>query len=426
MRNKLRCSLLIFLSKPGMSLFIAFELFVLIAAANFALGQYNSRTMLYEPVASYIQRQGFMVQETHMFSEPENAVSDDSPGVDTVIITEDNNEQPKRPKLTELLDDIEVMTLKHFSLGEFEITVIPDDVFDKLRLPVDEGSLFKSGSSSETPRVIVTPNTRGYSEGNTVTIPQEYIDGNGNTVRIGDDLTVKIAAVLTDPTYIMHFTYSANMSFENMYLNYDQSYYQGQFFCYTCQSEFDRSPAVKGLIAEDSFSLVSFTHKLTEEEYSAAKTKLEENGYNVTENSVIEENSRKKLSDEFKKLLPAVFAFGVVVLIGIISCSFISAKTMLKKLAIFYCCGATKTDCIFVSVGQTVVISLIAVIASAGAMAVFILTKLSNKVGCVLGASNLIISAGIVLGAILISAIAPVVLISKAEPRELLTETAEE
>ena len=426
MGNKLQCSLLIFLSKPGMSLFIAFELFVLIAAANFALGQYNSRTMLYEPVAPYIERQGFMVQEMMIFSEPTADVSEEQSGVDTVIISEETITPLKRPKVTDLLDDAEVMTIRHFSMNGYDITILPDDVFDKLRLPVDEGSFFKSGSESDNLRLIITPNSKGYKAGDIITVPQEYTDENGKTVRIGDDLKLEITALLTDPTYIMHFSYSADMSFENMYMNYDQSFYQGQFFCYTCESEMERSPAVKELISEDSFSLVSFTHKLTDEEYSAAKTKLEENGYNVTENSVIEENSRKKLSDEFKKLLPAVFAFGVVVLIGIISCSFISAKTMLKKLAIFYCCGATKTDCIFISVGQTVVISLIAVIASAGAMAVFILTKLSNKVGCVLGAGNLIMSAGIVLGAVLISAIAPIVLISKAEPRELLTETAEE
>ena len=423
MGNKLRCSLLIFLSKPGMSLFIAFELFVLIAAANFALGQYNSRTMLYEPVAPYIERQGFMVQEMMIFSEPTADVFGEQPGADTVVISEETITPLKRPKVTDLLDGVEVMSLRHFSMNGYDITILPDDVFDKLRLPVDEGSLFKSGSQSENLRLIVTPNSKGFKAGDIITVPQEYTDENGKSVRIGDDLTAEITAVLTDPTYIMHFSYSADMSFENMYMNYDRSFYQGQFFCYTCESEIEHSPAVKNLISEDSFSLVSFTRELTDEEYSAAKTKFEENGYNVTE---IEENSRKKLSDEFKKLLPAVFAFGVVVLIGIISCSFIGAKTMLKKLAIFYCCGATKADCILISVGQTVIVSLIAVLASAGAMAVFILTKLSNKVGCVLGAGNLIMSAGIVLGAILISAIAPVILISKAEPRELLTETAEE
>ena len=406
MKNKLYYSFLIFLSKPGMSLFIAFELFILIFAANFALGQYNSKTMLYEPVAGYIERQGFIAQEMPMLPPPEK----DAP--------------QEHHNINELLKDADVMTLRHFFIGEFDITVLPDDVFDKLRLPVAEGRLFKSSSTDDALRVIITPNTKGYKAGDTVTLPQQTSDSSGVTVSLGADLEIKISAVLTDPTYIMHFSYSYDMSYENMYMNYDSSYYQ--FFCYTCQSELDRCHAAGEQVNDDMTSLVSFRNDVSDEEYDAAKAALQKNGYTVTDNSLILENSRIRLEDDLRKLLPAVAVFGVIVLIGIVSCSVIGAKTMLKKLSIFYCCGATKGSCIAVSVGQTVIISLIAVIASAGAMAGFVLSRLPNKVGFVFGPGNLIMTGAIVLAAILISAIAPVVMISKAEPRELLTGTKED
>lgn len=415
MKRRLYYSFLIFLSKPGMSLFIAFELFILIFAANFALGQYNSRTMLYEPLAPYIEKQGFFVQSSPFL----------------LSRSSDNGKAAKPPELTELFEDIDTMQIRHIGIGGLDITVLPDDVFDSLRLPVSEGSLFKSSSGSSLPRIIVTPNQKGYKAGDTVTLPQEYttateIEGESVTVRVGDDITLKFAAVLTDPTYIMHFTYSYDMSFENMYLNFSSEFYQQQFFCYTCQSEIKRFGLAELFISDDISAFVCFKNELSEDEYSAAKAKLEENGYTVTDNSLIEENSKTKLSDEFKKLLPAVFTFGVIVLIGIISCSVIGAKTMLKKLAVFYCCGASKSDCILISVGQTVIISLIALAVSAGALEVFILTRLSNRFGFVFRTNNLILTAGLILGAVMISAIAPTVLISKAEPRELLTGNAEE
>ena len=426
MKNKLYYSFLIFLSKPGMSLFIAFELFILIFAANFALGQYNSKTMLYEPVAGYIERQGFVAQEAPMLPPPDNGPAEYRSEDGTVIITDDASAPAEHPKISDLLKDVDVMTLRHFFIGEFDITVLPDDVFDKLRLPVAEGRLFKSSSTDDALRVIMTPNTKGYKAGDTVTLPQQTGDSSDGTVSLGADLEIKISAVLTDPTYIMHFSYSYDMSYENMYMNYDSSYYRDQFFCYTCQSELDRCHAAGELVNDDMTSLVSFRNDVSDEEYDAAKAALQKNGYTVTDNSLILENSRIKLEDNFRKLLPAVAVFGVIVLIGIVSCSVIGTKTMLKKLSIFYCCGATKGSCIAVSVGQTVITGIIAVIASTAATLVFTYSRLSDKFGFVFRTNNLLMSAGMILGAVLISAAAPTVLISKADPRELLTETAEE
>ncbi len=412
MKNAFRYSLMIFFSKAAFSLFIALEMFLLIAAANFALGQHNSHIMLYEPVKDHVERPGFLI------NAPAAERSPLSGRLNTQQLTLEN--------IKKRIGDADILTVRHFIMGEIDITVIPDDVFDKLRLPLEKGNIFDRHESSEAIRIIASSNGNGYDVGDRLTREQAYTDPDGNYIKVGEDMTAEITALLTDPTYISHFRYSPQMSYEYMFMPVDSSYYKGKLFCYTCESEFEGSAAAKEGFTTEPCYIVSFKDNVPESEISALKLEFEGMGAKVIDNSVIAENSRKLLTDSFNRLLPVVLAFGIVVLIGIVSCSVIGAKTMLKKLSIFYCCGATKGCCIAVSVGQTVIISLIAVIASAGAMAGFVLSKLPNKVGFVFGPGNLIMTGAIVLAAILISAIAPVVMISKAEPRELLTETKED
>lgn len=418
--------MLIFFTKPGIYLFIAFEMIILLAAANISVGQYNSRDLLYEPVRPYIEQQGFMVMKMGI-----------SMNFETGELT-----HTESADLNELIEDADIVTLKSVNFPECSVTVLPDDVFDRLRLPVEEGSQFSSGSESSCPRLVITQNPEGCKAGDILTLQQqysEYITPENSEllprdaahpmeqiVRLGDDVNFEIAAVLTDPTYIMHLSYSSDMTFDNLYMNYDREFYKDQYFCYTCESELNKADIVKDLISEEMSSIIRFREPLSDEEYDTLKSKLESSGYLVTENSQIEENLKKQLEKSINKMLPTLIIFGIVVLTGIVSSSFIGAKTMLKKLSIFYCCGATKSNCIAISVGQTVMICLIAIIMAAGGLAVFVLTGLSNKVGFVFRANNLMLSAAVLTGAVLISAIAPAALITKTAPRELLTETAGE
>jgi len=380
-------SFLSFLARPVINLFMVFELFVVLVAVNFSLAQYNSRTMLYDPVRPYLERQGFMLI-------PSAPLRGDSASM----------------TVNDLLKDADILSVKNYHSGDYTVTVLPDDVFDSLRLPVDDGRIFDRSADSRNMRVIVTRNGQGI--------------GVGNTLELENGITLECTAVLTDPTYLMHISYSSEMSFEEMYRSIDSKYYGQSLFCYTSESELRRSDVPKETVTEEMYRIVSFRQELSENEYTGIQKSLQEQGYALIPNSEIVKNSEKILSDSFRSFIPAVIAFGVVVLTGIISCSFVSARSMLKKLAVFYCCGATKTKCVLISVGQNVIITLSAALASDAAIVIIGVSGIGNKFGFVLRSSNILISAAVVLGCLLVSAIAPAVLISRANPRELLTDTA--
>ena len=123
--------------------------------------------------------------------------------------------------------------------------------------------------------------------------------------------------------------------------------------------------------------------------------------------------------------MPPIAAFSVIIVIGIISCSLMITKEMMDRLVIFYCCGATKKDCILISLSQMVLIMLCSMILSTFTLIIIKSTVLSNKIGFVLKANNIRITLLIVLGCLFISFLAPILLISKNEPRSLLVNSSE-
>lgn len=380
------------LSDKAVSLFLFLEMFILIAATNIALGEYNSRTMLYEPVEQYLTKQGFLVYKHN----------------------DDLSSESVYNELSKLIGerDVDILEVKTCITPEVELTVIPDKVYDKLALPVSEGKLFNSKSNSSRCRIIVTQNNFGYR--------------SGDIIKTDLSADIEIAAVLTDPTYIMHLNYNAKMSYEDMYRSYEKSFYEGQPEMYTCESELEKLGLDESDIIINPVSIVSFNEQLSDEEYAAIKEKLAANDMLLIDNKDILDRSRKILSDDFKRFIPAAFVFGMITLIGVLSCSIIGAKTILKKLTVFYCCGATKSDCVAVAAGKMSAIILASGIAAALMISFFKLLRAFNLIGFVFGIGNIVVTVGIIIGTILISMIAPIVLISRSDPCRLLAETADE
>lgn len=370
------------LSRAGFSVLIIIELTLLLTAANIAQAQHNSRTMLYDPYAPYISSQGFVC------NLPMNEI-------DTL----------------KALPGAKVLEEKQYtdsSLG-LDIIVLPDDVFDKLRLPVQSGKLFDSTDRSENVKLIVTPNAEGYWQDMTFT------DSN--------NISFEISAVLTDPTYVPRFPYSIGMSYEDFYFNYDSEYYVRQPYLFTCESMMTNAGAD---LYTMNIAMVCFEDEMPEEEYLALERDLNETGISTIQNRTIEKRSRQILKDDFKRSMPPVAAFSVIVFIGLVSCSLMITKSMLHKLAVFYCSGATKADCIIISILQMLILMLCAAVLSAVALIIINSRVIANKIGFVFRASNLTLSGLIIAACILISLAAPLLMIPRTDPRELLTGTRDE
>lgn len=399
--RKLRYVLKSFVGDNGIGVFLFIEMFLLILTVNLALGEYNSRKMLYDPVEPYISKHGFLVIKA---ISSEAAVSGELSG-DIGSIVGDHNISVLNFKLCNCHDDNVKDSIS-------QIKVIPNDMFDKLKLPLSEGDHFRSDSKSDRCRVIITHNRVGLKA--------------GDIIKTKNGCEIEIAAVLSDPTYIPHLKYNIVMSYEEMYSAYEKFYYDGKPEVYTCENEIQKLTDDSLETVTGDMAVISFQDYISEDEYQSAVEKLKESGLPFIENKDILERSEKILSDDFKKFMPAAFVFGLITLIGILSCSMIGTKAIMRKLSVFYCCGATKLDCALIAVGRmslTIVLSGI----SAALSIVFAGTeRLSEVFGFVFGNNNITVTLCIVLGMVLISAIAPAVLISRADPRELLTDTSNE
>ena len=388
----IRYSLRLLLSKIGFSLLIVVEITMLLTVANIAQAQHNSRTMLYDPIAPYIKKQGFICSLP--FDEMGTG-EDASANIDTL----------------KTIPSAKVIEQKKYTSNGIDVIVVPDEMFDSLRLPVESGNLFKSTDSSKRIKLICTPNSKEYYQDMIFTDAQDH--------------NFEISAVLTDPTYIPQFSYTLGMSYEDLYINYDSQYYEQLPYLFTCESMMKNGGIASSELSGGSIALVYFEERIPQDQYNDLKQKLNDLNISTIDNASIEKRSQKILNDDLKRSLPPIAAFSVIIVIGIISCSLMITKEMMYRLVIFYCCGATKKDCILISLSQMVLIMLCSMILSTFTLIIIKSTVLSNKIGFVLKANNIRITLLIVLGCLFISFLAPILLISKNEPRSLLVNSSE-
>ena len=305
-----------------------------------------------------------------------------------------------------------VLEQKTYSYAGTDVIILPDDIFDKLRLPISKGNLFTSSDRSDNIKVIMTPNAESFSL--------------GSVFAATENANFEVAAVLTDPTYVPIFPYSDGMGFEQFYMNYESEYYCRKPYFFTSESVLRRKEIDERQLHVSNIAMVFFDKEKSEDEYQSIIKQLDDSGVPTIDNSSILKRSQKVLTDDFKRRIPPVIAFSVIVLIGVISCSLMITRSMLNKLTIFYCSGATKKECITIAVLQTVIIDICAFVLAFVSIGVIYLTTISNKLGFVLRTNNFRLSALILAATLIISAFAPILLISKANPIELLTKTNNE
>ena len=402
MKNYLHYAFLSFLSKPFDSILILIQLFLLLSALNVSIAEYNSRAMLYEPLKEYIESPGFLC----------------------VAATDPNEERPDlaETKLNfdrlKALGDVNLFIQKEYYdpfNSDITVIILPDDIFDKLDLPLENGSKFKSDEQGDRISVIVTPNTKGYAAG------KAFNDSFGNEF--------EVTALFTDPTYLLRYPYDVEMSFESFYESFDKEFYEGTPTFVTSQSMAEKlnGKSKECIITNEQVCLLSFNSGVSDEQINKACRQLDEDKQiEFIKTSLIRKRSEKILSDDIKRLIPAVCAFAVIVVIGLVSCSVISAKNTMKKLVVFYCCGASKASCALITVMQMIVICLISGILTAAALAFYSDSAYSDKIGFVFRQNNIYISIGVIAASIIISAAAPIIMTYRSQPREMLINSDEE
>lgn len=394
MKVILKYSLYAIKTRPLDCLLIFLQLTVMLTALCIAIAQFNSRYMLYAPLDDMLSRKGFICVSD---------INDDDKSPDLI-------EQRIDTAKLKALGDVDIWQQSSYFGGEgsqLNASVISDIFFDKLTLPLTEGRHFKSDEQSDMPLLYVTPNSKGIKAGSILD------DGCGNRW--------KVAGVLTDKTYIPHLSFDRSGSYENFYYTYDTDFEEGEPMFYTSEAMVKKLPENTGFATDEQFAIVTFNSDISEQEYAAARQKLDDDkDIAYTEVESIYKRSRKILSDDLKRLIPAVCVFGIVVLIGMISCSVISTKAIMGKLAVFCCCGATRRQCTLITAGQMLIITAAALTATAVCIWVMSISAYAGDIGFVLRENNIfgILAAAGTAG--IISIIPPIVMIKRRKLREMI------
>ena len=406
---KIKYAFLSFTNYLSINLLIILEIYVLFTAVNISLGSLNSRSVLYTPLKEYIESDGFV-----FFGDSESYYDElMAEGEDGEEITEEEEEEESfgydmDELMSTLNDSAEYTTVRSYGDSEIFYTILPDEIFDKLKLQVQTGSLFDSSEKSDYLLLIASANKDGIEKGSIVE------DGNQNKY--------EVAAVLTDLSYLLTLsTYNYEMTYEDFYTTLDIDYDDNVFY-YTSESQIKDLELLYSIDTSE-IGFVTYSAQVTEEEIEADMDKLSAYGMTM-KNELIESRSSSLIIDDFKKMIPPIAAFAMIVLIGIISTSAIISKNMTRKLAVMFCCGATKSDCVFVSSSSTILVTIIALAASALTVLALDGSDISKTYGLVFTNSNLLMTLILVLVLILISIVVSKSLVSTDKLHELLKADA--
>lgn len=376
--RKYKYSMSALLSNISISLLIILEIYILFVAANLSIASINSRDMLYSPVKDKLEKNGFFY-----LTNDKDSVKD----VNSVLES-----------------DVSITEVKQYTDRKISYRILPDEIFDKLDLPIKSGEKFKSSSSEGLPKLIVSSNDKGVNTGDILS------DTMGNEY--------EIAATLTDKSYMMSFSaWSIDMTYEDLYTTLDIKYDDHPSF-YTCESQVKNLNISNNLIGRYGV-IVNYESSVPQEQIQDDMKKLSPYGLTASCEDIAR-RSNQLLSDDIKKLVPPVGAFGIIVLIGIISCAVINSKNMTYKLSVMYCCGASKKDCIKINSVAMLILLFIGLAASIVTVVFLDGSFIADNYGFIFNKNNIYITAVITLLFTLISIVVPSFLLSKNKSYESL------
>lgn len=380
--RKYKYSFLAILSNVSISIIIITEIFVLITAANVAVAQLNSRDMLYSPLEKDLKTRGFIYSS---FGE-----------------SEDGEIEEALTGLEELQnvigDNAKYITTSNYAdRAGLCYNIVPDEMFDKLDLPLKKGEKFQSDSLGDKIKFIA------FEGEENIEIGSVFRDEIGNEY--------EVEAVVTDQSYLLSFTvWAEEMTYENFYYPLDVKYdpYPKYF---TCESQI-KDLADESYINAEPTTLVCYNEDVSDEQIQKDIDELSLTGL-ITLNEDIARRSDALIKDDFKKLIPPIAAFGIIVLIGIINSSVITSKNMSYSLSVMYCCGASKRSCLKINCMTMLILLAIGLLFSVIAILLIKDSVISNTYGFVFMKNNIYPTAAITLIFAITSIIVPYKILSK-------------
>lgn len=371
------------------------EILVILLGVNVIVGGYNNRNMLYKPYYNLLNNY------TGWY------------------IASDTDENTGELLIDEMKGDLEEIRMYDFPENiEFnnqriaaKITICPDEIIDKLKMPVYSGKW--ETSSNDKTVCIAAPNTFGVNVGDKISSPL-----------FSNEITV--SAILTDPCYLPSFSgWNTMDGIENFYQKYSTIYYgkenenSQQLEILMSSSEFSET----GIdITDTQQSLIIYDKNPTAENTNHNEKIIHDNYQSGISFSDIKKRTEMSIDNILRKYIPIAVSAFIVILIGIISCTAINTLRQTKNYGTLFICGMRWSDCIKICAAYTTIIMICSVSLAIAAASVCKIFNISAYFGLTFQWNNVIISILILTVMLLLNLIIPAFIIRHKTPVEIIKE----
>lgn len=389
------------------NLLLVLQLIFMLVVVNYMIGSMHSRSMLSDTYRSVLDKQGWYMQYND-FDEIERRINRAS----------ETGEKLYLPSAEEQL----VGYLEQFdpkpeykgicqACGWLEdgyyadIFILPDEWFDDLTLPVKSSSL---GSN----KLLVFSNKSGIGAGDEFrfkTTNQRW-------------LTLKATGLLTDPAYIPRQTsWHRDGSIDMLYQKVSSSK-DDQAFMLTSVSAAESFGFEKSEMPMTSAAVVYYPDPIPEADYDRLTEKLHADGINVayTKLSDLKAAAESNLKEDLGKYVPLGVVVMLIVILGTAGAIAIQTLDEMKNYAVMYLCGMKWRRTVLVNLCKVMILLTASLAVSAAVMSILQSQNIAAELGLSFGRTNLYVSLLLIALTLISSVLLPFILLRKSEPAELM------
>ena len=402
----LRLAFLSICERLKTDLILVFQMTLMLVLVNYIIGSVSSRSMLSDTYRDVLDKQGWYISYHDLDHEMEYIQEQEQAGGPVHSINW-YDETVKMLSGLEYPPEILAVGQASVFLDDgycADIFILPDDVFENITLPVKSSSL--SGS-----RLLVFSNRSGIKAGDRFSV----LTSDKRT------LTLKATDILTDPAYIPTQTSWSIDGDISMLYNKVSAAKDDRAYMITSMS------SAKGFGFNDSEIYMHETviAYYTEEIDDRAFQRMTDNfrrdsNIIMTPLPELKERADKALKADLGKYMPLAVVVILIVVLGTAGAVAIQALDEMKNYAVMYLCGMKWRRTVIISLCKVLLMLAAAMLLNCGAMVILQSQNIAAELGLAFGKKNIYLSLALAAATVLSSVIVPMILLRRSEPAEIM------
>lgn len=409
---------------------IIIETAALLVLTNIMIASANSKYMLYEPYKELMDKKGVVLDAGNLNilecgNEDVKPFLEKFPDLISVIKFLEKKLDVKIHHSDQLafVEECEPHSVMYRDKGRnISYILLDKEILEKWKLPLASGRY---------------PMSERNSDGEIEILVSGGTDAHLNDVYNTPAGKIRVAGILTDNTYkpVANSTHDDGIQhgidFESIF-NYcipiDVGTDLGGSFAIAAKELFSTGDDGYGAdgynIMPDSVWFVTYPDNISEEDFRSTTEYLSTIGM-IRPNqtlATLTQATKKKINDIYYHMMPMIITAVIMVLLGSIGSSAISAVRQTRTFGIFFLCGCRKKDCLFI-VGTEMLITLfISVILSLTCMIVMQILNFEYIIGMTFSMMNIFASTFLLLLIFVLSLVLPFGIIKTSSPVLTLKE----